>query len=84
LNHAKCKKTSPTAGAGPNLANLRQTKESNKQKTSDQAPTGIVGVGPQSCKVEPNKKKKKPTNQRTSEQETTSEPVKNICIFNDD
>jgi len=64
---------------------LKQKKESSKQQTSEQAPTGpTVGAGLQPCKFEPNNNKKQPMNRRTSEQEATSEPVKNICIFNDD
>jgi hypothetical protein len=64
---------------------LKQTKARSKQQTSEQAPTGpTAGVGPQPCKVEPNNNKKQPMNQRTSEQATTNEPIKNICIFNDD
>jgi hypothetical protein len=68
-----------------NLAKLKKKKARSKQQIGEQAPTGpTAGVGPQPCKVKPNKNKQQSTNQRTSEDATTSEPIKNICIFNDD
>jgi hypothetical protein len=68
-----------------NLAKLKQTREINKQQTNEKAPRGpTVAAGPQLCKVEANNNKHHPGNQRTSEQATTSEPMKNICILNDD
>jgi hypothetical protein len=67
------------------IAKLKQTKTNIKKQTSEQVPTcPTAGVGPQPCKVEPNNNKQQLTNQRTSEQGTTSEPIKNICIFNDE
>jgi hypothetical protein len=51
----------------PNLANLKQTRESNKTQTSEQAPKGpTIAAGPQLCKVESNNNKKHPSNQRAS------------------
>jgi hypothetical protein len=85
LNTAKCKKQLQLSVQDPNLAKSKQTKASNKQQTSEQAPTGpTAAAGPQTCKLEPNNNKQQPTNQRTNEQATTTEPVNNICIFNDD
>ena len=69
----------------PNLEKLKQTRESNKQQTSEKAPTGpTAAAGPQLCKVEANNNKQHLANQRTNEQATTSEPMKNVCILNDD
>ena len=69
----------------PNLAKPKQTKENNKQQTSEKPPISrTAGAGCQNCKVEPNNNKQKPTNQRTNGQVATSEPINNICIFNDD
>jgi hypothetical protein len=68
-----------------NIAKLKQTRASRKQKTSEKEPRGpTAAVGPQLCKVEENNNKQLTTNERTNERPTTSEPVKNICIFNDD
>jgi hypothetical protein len=64
---------------------LKQTKARSKKQTSEQAPIGPnAGAGLQPCKVESNNNKQQPMNQRTSEQVATNEPIKNICIFNDD
>jgi hypothetical protein len=50
-----------------NLAKLKQTRASNKQQTSEQAPRGpTAAAGPQLCKVESNNNKQHPTNQRAS------------------
>jgi hypothetical protein len=68
-----------------NLANSKKTKASNKQQTSEKEPTSpTIGAGPQPYKVEPNNNKQQPTNQQTNEEETISESINNICIFNDD
>ena len=68
-----------------NLAKLKQTRESNKQQTSEQAPRGPTAAArPQLCKVEANNNKQHPANQGTIEQASTIEPVKNICILNND
>ena len=49
---------------GPNLAKLKQTRESNKQKTSEQAPRRpITAARPLLCKVESNNNKKHPADQ---------------------
>ena len=70
---------------GFNLVNLKQTRANNKQQTSEKSPRGpTAAAGPQLCKFEANSNKKNPTNQRTNDKATTSEPVKNICIFSDD
>jgi hypothetical protein len=59
-----------------NLAKLKQTRASNKQQTSEQAPRGpTAAAGPQLCKVEANNNKQHP---RTNEQATTSEPVMSV------
>jgi hypothetical protein len=51
----------------PNLAKLKKTRESNKQQTNGQAPTGpTAAAGPQPCKFESNNSKEHPTNQRVS------------------
>jgi hypothetical protein len=51
----------------PNLAKLKQTRASNKQQTSEQAPRGpTAAAGPQLCKVESNNNKQHPMNQRAS------------------
>jgi hypothetical protein len=51
----------------PNLAKLKQTRASNKQQTSEQAPRGpTAAAGPQLCKVESNNNKQHRTNQRAS------------------
>jgi hypothetical protein len=50
-----------------NLAKLKQTRASNKQQTSEQAPRGpIASAGSQLCKVESNNNKQHPTNQHAS------------------
>jgi hypothetical protein len=42
----------------PNLANLKQTRESSKQQTSEQVTRGpITTAGPHLCKVESNNNK---------------------------
>jgi hypothetical protein len=47
-----------------NPGKLKQTRESNKQQTSQQAPRGPTVVArPQLCKVEANNNKQHPTNQ---------------------
>jgi hypothetical protein len=81
--------TGPIAGAGlepckvkkqlqlrvqdSNLAKLKQTKASNKQQTSEQAPTGpTAGARPQPCKVEPNNNKQQP-NEPTNKQQPVNQ-----------
>jgi len=47
----------------PNLSKLKQTRESNKQKTNEQVPKSPTAVaGPQLCKVESNNNKHHPMN----------------------
>jgi hypothetical protein len=59
----------------PNLAKLKQTRASNKQQTSEQAPKGpTAAAGPQLCKVESNNNKQHPTNQGAS----TNQPTRNV------
>jgi hypothetical protein len=56
----------------PNLAKLKQTRESNKQQTSEQVPKGpTAAAGPQLCKVESNNNKQHPANQRASINQST-------------
>jgi hypothetical protein len=50
--------------------------------TPTQAPTGpTASAGLQPCKVEPNNKS---NDRRTNEEEAPTEPVNNVCSFNDD
>jgi hypothetical protein len=49
-----------------NLAKLKQTRQKNKQQTSEKSPRGpTVTARPKLCKVEANKNKQHPANQRT-------------------
>jgi hypothetical protein len=66
------KKKNPTPTVGEN------------KDPSEKARTGpTTAPGPQTRKFEPNNNNQQPTNQRTNEQATTTEPVNNICISND-
>jgi hypothetical protein len=85
-NNNTKKKTAPTTDAGPQPCKA----ESNKRK--QQAPNQRESTNKPNCsprapkhKLEPNKQlaTNEPTNQRTNEQATTTEPVNNICISND-
>jgi hypothetical protein len=50
-----------------NLAKLKQTRESNKQKISEQTPRGTTAAArPQLCKVESNNNNQHPMNQQAS------------------
>ena len=73
LEPCKMKKQLQLSVQDPNLAKLKQTKASNKQQTSEQAPTGrTAGARPQTCKVEPNNNKQQPTNQQRRRTHRTS------------
>jgi iron uptake system EfeUOB component EfeO/EfeM len=60
----------------PNLAKLKQTKESNKHQQ--------VQLQVQDLNLAKLNQTTTSSNRQTNEQEATSEPVNNICIFNDD
>jgi hypothetical protein len=56
----------------PNLAKLKQTRASNKQKNSEQEPRSpTTTAGPQLCKFESNNNKKHPMNQRARIDQST-------------
>jgi hypothetical protein len=84
LNTAKCKKTTPIFGPEPQPCKAK-VNTNDKEQTSEQERTCPTAVaGPQTHKLEPNNNKNQSTNQRTNKQATTTKPVNNICIFNDD
>jgi hypothetical protein len=61
-----------------------QACKSKVNKRKQQAQTGpTTAPRPQTHKLEPNNNKQELMNQGTSEQATTIESVKNICISND-